>query len=330
MANGFFLGGAAEGMESAAKQALARDTLTSDTDIRNRGLSIQDRAQTLAEKNAARTANQSVLERVDKQVSDTMAIVADTVKSALATNKDPETIRKAITPLVDSAKSLTAKAGGDPNALDARVGALFVSPTGSDTAAATVQSAAATAQGKVEGEQTGKINAAKARGDANLGPEFEKDKVSAENTLRDDYTKASSNFYTMRDAKSRLDNLDKSGAGDMALVFQFMKMLDPTSTVREGEYASAANSGGVPSSVQALYNKALGEGSIGDKARSGIMSQSLRFFEAASKQHDKIQTNYANIAKRQGINPDNVIVDPREDRAITGKTPGGIGFRATR
>lgn len=334
MASGFFLGGAAEGMADAEKQRLARETLATESGLRTRGLDIQERtansnislgerAQSLSEKNAEREAVRQGVATVDKHIADTMAVVGETVKSALAAGRDPAVVQKAITPLVESAKRLAAAAGKDTAALDAQVGALLANPTGAETASAV-------AQGKAEGEVRGKIAGAKAQAEAGLPPDVNKEKVSAENTLRDDYTKASANFYTMRDAKDRLDNLEKSGAGDMALVFQFMKMLDPTSTVREGEYASAANSGGVPSSVQALYNKALGEGSIGDKAREGIRSQANRFYQAGAARHDKIQTDYANIAKRQGLTIENVVVDPRNSNTVTGKTPGGIGFRASR
>ena len=34
---------------------------------------------------------------------------------------------------------------------------------------------------------------------------------------------------------------DNSGQGDLSMIFAFMKMLDPTSVVREGEFATAAN-----------------------------------------------------------------------------------------
>jgi hypothetical protein len=145
--------------------------------------------------------------------------------------------------------------------------------------------------------------------------------VSAEGSLRDDYIKNSGDFIKVRDAKNRIDNLEATGAGDMTLVFQFMKMLDPGSTVREGEFATAANSAGVPSAVQALYNKAIGQGSIGTKARSEILNQANKMFEAAGMQHDKTTTQFANIAKRLKLNPDNVVVD----LGATGPVPSKKG-----
>jgi len=48
-----------------------------------------------------------------------------------------------------------------------------------------------------------------------------------------------------------------TAASDMALIFQYMKTLDTTSTVREGEYASAKNAAGVPDQIINMYNRAV-------------------------------------------------------------------------
>lgn len=44
---------------------------------------------------------------------------------------------------------------------------------------------------------------------------------------------------------------------DMSTIFSFMKILDPGSTVREGEYATAQNARGIPETVSNLYNQVL-------------------------------------------------------------------------
>lgn len=52
-----------------------------------------------------------------------------------------------------------------------------------------------------------------------------------------------------------------SGPASIALVFKFMKALDPTSVVREGEFSTAQNSAGVPEGIRNMYNK-LASGEI--------------------------------------------------------------------
>ena len=48
-----------------------------------------------------------------------------------------------------------------------------------------------------------------------------------------------------------------TAAGDVAMVFAFMKMLDPGSVVRESEFATAANTGGLGERVRAQINRAV-------------------------------------------------------------------------
>ena len=56
-----------------------------------------------------------------------------------------------------------------------------------------------------------------------------------------------------------LSKLGKLGGGpaSIALVFKFMKALDPQSVVRESEFATAENSAGVDERVSNIYNKLL-------------------------------------------------------------------------
>lgn len=54
-------------------------------------------------------------------------------------------------------------------------------------------------------------------------------------------------------------SLAKAGnpASQISLVFSYMKALDPTSTVREGEFATVQNAAGVPEQVRNQYNKVM-------------------------------------------------------------------------
>lgn len=337
MANGFFLGGVSEGIADAEKRALERDRLTQDNALRTRALDltearnkadmgINERAQTLAEKNAARAASQESLARVDKQIADTMAVVGETVKSATAAGRDPEVIKRAVAPLVESAGRLAARVGRDPSTFAAQVDAMLTGPT-------TLEKATAEAQGKAQGEGLGKAAAAKALAaagvvDPNAGFKDKGQMAQAEGSLRDDYRKDAGPFITIRDAKNRLDNIETTGAGDIALLFQYMKILDPGSTVREGEFATAASVAGVPGQIEALRQKVVGGGFLSKDARKQIKDQAQKIYESQAVQHDKMVTQYANITKRLGLNPDNVVIDlAPAAKPIEGVTPGGLKFR---
>jgi len=55
----------------------------------------------------------------------------------------------------------------------------------------------------------------------------------------------------------RVEAAGDTAAGDVALIFAFMRALDPASTVREGEFATAQNSVGISGRIRAAYNNAL-------------------------------------------------------------------------
>lgn len=330
MANqGFFLGGVAEGIQGAQKQALAERAQTEDTGLRGRGLDIQ-------EKQLARTSEQDVIKRVDQQIADTMAVVSETVKSAVAVGRPPEQILKAVQPLVQSAKGLMQRAGRDPNALDAQVGALLTSPTAVQTSVAAGTATAAEKVSQAGALKAAGVEPAAAETTAGIKSAVNKDQVTLENQMRDDYLKASKDYITIRDAKNRIDAVETTGAGDMALVFQYMKILDPNSTVREGEYATAVNAAGVPSAIQAAWNRLIGGGTLGDKARKDIRAEGERLYRAAELQHDNQTLQFKNIASRSGLNTNNVIIDLKPaakgksnervpDLPVTAPRPGTVG-----
>lgn len=83
--------------------------------------------------------------------------------------------------------------------------------------------------------------------------------VKDKQSLNKDITGFIKNAVAIRDTANDLDKLSELGTGPAAIaaVFKFMKANDPTSTVREGEFATAEQSTGVPAQVRNFYNKLL-------------------------------------------------------------------------
>ena len=90
-----------------------------------------------------------------------------------------------------------------------------------------------------------------------------KDKI----TLNKEFTNLTKDTKLIRNTAADLDKLAKikSGPAALAMVFKFMKALDPTSVVREGEQASAENSAGVPEAVRNMYNKIVNGAGLGEE-----------------------------------------------------------------
>ena len=73
----------------------------------------------------------------------------------------------------------------------------------------------------------------------------------------------------------------KSGPASIAMVFKFMKALDPTSVVREGEFATAENSAGVPEAVRNIYNKVASGERLGDKQQKEFVDTAKKLANSA-------------------------------------------------
>lgn len=313
MANGFFAGGFAEGAQASRELGIKERAQEQDVGLRTRGLDIQ-------EKQLNRANAQDDIKRGDELIANTMTTVAETVKNGLAAGTDPMKVQKAITPLVESAKSIAARVGRNPAALDAQVSALLQNPTGVEAATGAGVAAGAKDAAKEKtltellGGETGTI-----RDPAK--------KVEVEGKMRDDYARATKDFTTIRDFKDRIDNAASTGAGDLALVFSYMKLLDPASTVREGEFKTASQIAGLPGVIETLRNKVLGQGQLGEDARKDIRVASENIWKKANERHSTLTNRTAQIAKSYGLDPKRIIIDPSEAGADMNVTPGGTKFR---
>jgi hypothetical protein len=103
----------------------------------------------------------------------------------------------------------------------------------------------------------------------------------------------------------------KSGTapGDMALIFAFMKILDPGSSVKEGEYASAKNAQGVPDKVLTAYNNAKDGQILSPAARAEFLKSSEELYETERARYSAAAQRYRGMAEKQKVSPDDVAVD---------------------
>lgn len=129
--------------------------------------------------------------------------------------------------------------------------------------------------------------------------------------LRGEFNTQSKEFRGVADAYQRiLDSAsDPSPAGDIALVFNFMKVLDPGSTVREGEFATAENAGGVPTRFINTYNKLLSGERLGEN-RQDFINRATQLYRGQEKRFKtNVLSRYEGLAKRYGLDPSEVLVD---------------------
>jgi hypothetical protein len=131
------------------------------------------------------------------------------------------------------------------------------------------------------------------------------------NKLMDDFDKLSKDFRSTRDAFARIEASakDPSAAGDLALIFNYMKTLDPGSTVREGEFATAQNSASLPNKVTALYNQVLEGTRLAPEQRQDFLERARKLYKSQASIQKKNIDLYSKRATKFGIDPADVITD---------------------
>ena len=161
--------------------------------------------------------------------------------------------------------------------------------------------------------------------------------VDANNKSYDNLTKLSNNYKGMksvdfyqklRSTWQKIDvaynqaynpDTENPQVADVSMIFNFMKMLDPGSTVREGEYATAKNTGGIAQNIINSYNAARGGGFLSDGQRADFRNTAWELINAEASNVQKINENFTALGEKFGISTDNIL----EDLSIFGSLKKG-------
>jgi hypothetical protein len=137
--------------------------------------------------------------------------------------------------------------------------------------------------------------------------------TSTSNQLRDEFDTKTKDYRALGSAYGNIQqafNVEKpTAATDMAGVFGYMKILDPTSVVREGEYATAQNAASVPERIRNYYNKTLDGAFLSPEQRKEFSAHSQRIYDQATSDVEKLTGQTRTKAIKMGLNPDNIITD---------------------
>jgi hypothetical protein len=119
-----------------------------------------------------------------------------------------------------------------------------------------------------------------------------------------------------------------TGQGDLSVIFAFMKVLDPTSVVRETEYKNAAEAvGKIPALAVRMQKGWLQGDKLSPEGRAGFVSAAQDLYDSQTAAYDDAVAFYKNNAKALGIDPALVVRNYRaRDRApakVRMRSPGG-------
>ena len=140
-----------------------------------------------------------------------------------------------------------------------------------------------------------------------------KDLINWEKEARRDFTKVTGGFREVDDSYGKIiaasDIDQQTPQTQMSLIFSYMKMLDPGSTVREGEFATAEQTTGIPGMVKNAYNRALAGEFLGEDQILGFRNAAGDIYKNALNAFDEDLAYYTGLAEDQGADATRVVRD---------------------
>lgn len=148
-----------------------------------------------------------------------------------------------------------------------------------------------------------------------------KDRLQAAEGFRNEIAKENTEFQKIANSWDRIaaSAQEPSAAGDLALIFNFMKMLDPGSTVREGEFATAANSAGIATRIRGAYNRVVSGERLPEVQRADFFQQAQNIFDASGERASNLTEEFVRIAEDAGLTREEVVVSRGADPDISGR-----------
>lgn len=135
--------------------------------------------------------------------------------------------------------------------------------------------------------------------------------IDNEGKIRAEFIKGADEFVKVRDAYGRVQASakDPSAAGDLALIFSYMKILDPGSVVREQEFANAQNAAGVPDQVRNMYNKVLSGERLAPNQRNDFTGRAGKLYKQQLRSFRGTEKLYQGISKGYNFDPARTVPD---------------------
>jgi len=123
------------------------------------------------------------------------------------------------------------------------------------------------------------------------------------NEYRDRYASVNSYNEMVKQAETG------GGISDYALLIKYIKVLDPTSVVREGEVTMTDQFKGYESRFNELLKKAKGQG-FDDKFRNSLLDSARRNAQLAANEYGNAVQRKSQQLSLSGLRPDRVITTP--------------------
>jgi hypothetical protein len=142
----------------------------------------------------------------------------------------------------------------------------------------------------------------------------------------DDFVRNTKDQQTQVNAYRNLQGTAKreDAASDLSFIFQYMKMLDPGSVVRESEYATAQNARGVPDTIRNLHNQVLQGRRLTPAQREQFLGTAGNLAAEAEQRMGQVRDDIARQLQANRVDPSVYLPGYAPPAAAAGPAPGAV------
>lgn len=134
--------------------------------------------------------------------------------------------------------------------------------------------------------------------------------------------------------KVKTSSQENNASGDLALIYAYMRLLDPGSAVKEGEFANAEKAGGMLDKAKVWTSKIEDGERLTPEMRARFVSSALRLYDEHKKQEESEVAKYRGLATKRGLNADDVAggsaapssPPPGAVKALRNKSTGQVKY----
>jgi hypothetical protein len=115
----------------------------------------------------------------------------------------------------------------------------------------------------------------------------------------------------------------------MSLLYNYVRLLDPTSVVRESEFAAAAASGSLGERVQTAYERIASGARMPESLRQSFIREGKNLYDNQLRSHNTVADQYEGLARANGLEPMRVVTrfDRPQEKQSTAASPPPPGFK---
>lgn len=147
------------------------------------------------------------------------------------------------------------------------------------------------------------------------------DIAKGEDSLRKEFANLTNNYADQNDAFGLLlsSAQRRTPAGDMAVIINYQKTLDPPSVVKEDEFKQAAAAGKFGDRIQAGISRVLSGQLLTEDQRQDFIETARNMYKESTRIFNTRKSFYENLAKQRNYDPRKVVYN-RTHHSLLGNT----------